>query len=256
MLLILSPAKIQNFDVQNRTEKHTVPLFLDEANYIIEDLRSLPKKQIAELLKTNNEITTTTYDQYYNWSKNHNTKNSKQALFVYAGEVYRGLHAGGFTQSEIDFAQSHLRLLSGLYGVLRPLDLIQPYRFEMSAKLANNKGKDMYAFWAEKVTSAINKAIEESGEPQVLLNLCSNEYFKALNKKELNAPVIHFDFLENRNDTYKPVTIYVKKARGLMTRYVIENRIDKVEDLKAFDLEGYWFNSALSTGNKLVFTRE
>ncbi|MDL2290242.1 peroxide stress protein YaaA [Paludibacteraceae bacterium OttesenSCG-928-F17] len=255
MLLILSPAKIQDFKPNSLTVEYTVPYYMKEADYLVENLRKYSKEQLTELLEVNNDIAKSAYDKFYNWSEKHTPENSKQALFVYAGEVYRGLQAGTFTEKDIAFAQQHLRVFSGLYGVLRPLDLIQPYRFEMNAKLKNNAGKDMYAFWTEKLTEATNIALEESGEPQVLLNLCSNEYFKALDKKKLKAPVIHFEFLDHKNGIYKPITIYMKKARGMMARYIIKNQINSVEDLKGFDSEGYWFNTALSTEDKLVFTR-
>lgn len=255
MLIVLSPAKIQNFTTKSFVKNYTVPAFLEESEYLIHVLRKLSKSQLVEFLNVNTEIAKSAYDKYYNWTKEHNTDNAKQALFVYAGEVYRGLRSDDFTEEDILFAQEHLRLFSALYGVLRPLDIIQPYRLEMNTKLNNEAGKDMYAFWTEKATETINEAIKNSGEPQVLLNLCSNEYYKTLNKKNIKVPVIHFEFLDNKNGVYKPITIYMKKARGLMARYIIKNKIDSIEDLKGFDYEGYWFSPALSTEDKLVFTR-
>jgi len=176
-------------------------------------------------------------------------------VLLFDGEVYRGLNAKSFSAEEMEYAQSHLRLLSGLYGVLRPLDLIQAYRLEVSSKLENPNGKDLYAFWQEKVTKSILKSLKVSGEPQVILNLASSEYIKTLNVKKYRIKVIDIEFYEYKNDQLKQIVIYTKKARGLMARYVIQNKIDNLEDLKGFSDEGYWFSPQMSNETKLVFTR-
>lgn len=255
MLIILSPAKIQNFDPQDVTNNYTLPLFVNEASELVNELRSYPSETLSGLLDTNPQIAANAAYRYKNWSNKHTSKNAKQAMLAYNGEVYRGLNAASFSAGEINYAQNHLRIISGLYGVLRPLDLIEPYRLEMKTKLENSMGKDLYAFWKEKITSNIKQAIIDSDNPPVLLNLASNEFFKAIDKKKLNIPVVHFDFLENRNGVYKSIVIYTKKARGLMARYIIKNQINQLEDLKQFGTEDYWYNEDRSTENRLVFCR-
>lgn len=255
MLIILSPAKIQNFQPQTVIDKYTLPDFTKEANDLVDVLRPFSAKQLEKVLHVNSDIARRASDSYYNWSEARVPENAKQAVLVYNGEVYRGLDAKTLSAADLEYTQNHLRIISGLYGVLRPLDLIQSYRLEMNTKLKNSKGNDLYAYWKDTITKTISEAIKQSGEPKVLLNLASNEYAKAVQFKNLGVEIINFDFWENRNGEYKPITIYTKKARGLMTRYIIKNRIENVDDLKGFDSEGYWYNAGLSSGNDLVFTR-
>lgn len=255
MLIILSPAKIQNFKHQHITGNYTMPEFINEAHTLIKELRSYPSEDLTGLLETNPQITANAFYHYQNWTDEHTPDNAKQAMFAYNGEVYRGLNATSFSAADIEYAQKHLRMISGLYGVLRPLDLIEPYRLEMKTRLDNPEGKDLYAFWKQKITAAIKQAIMDSGKPPVLLNLASHEYFNVIGKKEFNLPVIHFDFLENKHGVYKSITIYTKKARGLMARYIIQHRIERLEDLREFAAEDYWCNEELSSDNKLVFCR-
>lgn len=255
MLMILSPAKIQNFNPQSITSDYTLPVFMNEADELIKELRSYSSEELSGLLETNHEITTKAVFSYSNWTPRLTLKNGKQAMYVYNGEVYRGLNAASFSAKEIEYAQKHLRIISGLYGVLRPLDLIEPYRLEMKTQLGNSKGKDLYAFWKAKITTNIKQAIVDSDSPPVLLNLASNEFFKAIDKKMLNIPVVHFDFLENRHGVYKSIVIYTKKARGLMARYIIQNQINQLKDLQQFDAADYWYNEDLSSEYKLVFCR-
>ena len=255
MLLLLSPAKIQNFIPQQFVTEYTLPKFLDSAELLVNKIKQLSQSELAELLEINSNLAQLNADRHFNWQLPFTPDNAKQTVFVFNGEVFHGLDAAGFTQDEFTYLQSHLRILSGLYGVLRPLDLIQPYRLDVSTKLKTDAGNNLYAFWGSRITQAINEAIVASGGPQVLLNLASGEYFKSINRRQLKAEVIDFDFLESKNDTYKPIVIYIKKARGMMVRYVIENRIESVEDLKGFNAGGYWYNSRLSTEKKLVFTR-
>ena len=255
MLLLLSPAKIQNFVPQPYIAEYTMPEFLDAAQILVDRINQLSRSELAELLEINSNLAKLNADRHFNWQLPFTPKNAKQTVFVFNGEVFHGLDAGSFTQNEFTYLQSHLRILSGLYGVLRPLDLIQPYRLDVSTKLKTNKGNNLYSFWGNQITLSLNEAIKASGGPQVLLNLSSGEYFKSINRKKLLAQVIDFDFLENKNDSYKPIVMYIKKARGMMVRYVIQNRIENVEDLKGFNEDGYWFNSGLSTEKKLVFTR-
>jgi cytoplasmic iron level regulating protein YaaA (DUF328/UPF0246 family) len=255
MILLLSPAKIQNFAPQQYVNDHTLPEFLDSAEILVNKIKKLSRAELAEILDINSNLAQLNADRHFNWQVPFTTKNAKQTVFVFNGEVFRGLDAASFTPDDFTYLQSHLRILSGLYGVLRPLDLIQPYRLDVSTKLDTGAGKSMYSFWGSLITGALNQAIKESKGPQVLLNLASGEYFKTINRKKLQAEVIDFDFLENKNGAYKPIVVYIKKARGMMVRYVIQNRIENVDDLKGFNEDGYWFNSGLSTEKKLVFTR-
>jgi cytoplasmic iron level regulating protein YaaA (DUF328/UPF0246 family) len=232
-----------------------MPEFLNEAELLVKKIKHLSRTELAELLDINSNLAKLNADRHFNWHVPFTTQNAKQAVFVFNGEVFRGLNPGSFTQDDFGYLQSHLRILSGLYGTLRPFDLIQPYRLDVSTRLGTGKGKNLYSFWESKITKALNEAVKNSGGPQVLLNLASGEYFKCINRRKLLAEVIDFDFLENKNNSYKPVVVYIKKARGMMVRYVIKNRIENVDDLKGFNEDGYWFNPGLSTEKKLVFTR-
>ena len=255
MLLLLSPAKIQNFTPQHYVKDYTIPEFLTAAEILVDKIKQLSRTELAELLDINSNLAKLNADRHFNWQVPFTTKNAKQTVFVFNGEVFHGLDAKSFSPDDFIYLQSHLRILSGLYGSLRPLDLIQPYRLDVSTKLKTEEGNNLYAFWRNRITQALNESLLASGGPQVLLNLASGEYFKSINRRKLKAEVIDFDFLENKNDTYKPIVMYIKKARGMMVRYVIQNRIENVEDLKGFNADGYWFNSRLSSEKKLVFTR-
>jgi len=255
MLLLLSPAKIQNFTPQNYVKDYTLPEFLEEAEMLVHKIKQLSRTELAELLDINSNLAKLNADRHFNWQVPFTTSNAKQTVFVFNGEVFHGLDAKSLSPEDIDYLQSHLRILSGLYGSLRPLDLIQPYRLDVSTNLKTDKGNNLYAFWKNRITQTLNESLVASGGPQVLLNLASGEYIKSINRSKLKAEIIDFDFLENKNDTYRPIVVYIKKARGMMVRYVIQNRIENVEDLKGFNADGYWYNSRLSTEKKLVFTR-
>lgn len=193
--------------------------------------------------------------RYGSWTAEFTPDNAKQALLAFKGDVYTGLNVDDFTDDDLLFAQQHLRMLSGLYGLLRPLDLMQPYRLEMGTKLVNPRGKDLYAFWGERISDWLNEALREQGD-DVLLNLASNEYFSSVKRKALNARVIDVDFKDMKNGQYKIISFYAKKARGLMARWVIKERIAKPEQLSAFDYEGYRFSADNSSANHLVFLRD
>ncbi len=255
MVILLSPAKIMNFKPENLISEFTLPQYLKEAGQLIELLRNLNKEELSRLLDINSNLTNLNFDRIFNWHSPFSLNNAKQAVFVFDGEVYRGLNAKSFTTEEFDYAQNHLRLLSGLYGILRPLDLIQPYRLEVSSKLKNANGNDLYDFWRKKITKSILKAIEISGKPDVILNLASSEYIKSIDLKNKKIKVIDVEFYEYKNDQLKQIVIYTKKARGLMARFVIQNQIEDIEDLKGFSDEGYWYSPQMSNGKKLVFTR-
>jgi len=255
MILLLSPAKIQNFTPQSYITDFTMPEFLDDAEKLVHKIKELSRTELADLLEINSNLAQLNADRHFNWQIPFTPRNAKQTVFVFNGEVFHGLDAKSFSPAEFKYLQKHLRILSGLYGVLRPLDLIQPYRLDVSTRLKTDAGNNLYAFWGNRITHSINKALKESGGSQVLLNLASGEYFKSIKRNQLEAEVIDFEFLENKNDTYRPIVMYIKKARGMMVRYVIENRIEDVEDLKGFNADGYWYNPGLSTDKKLVFTR-
>lgn len=255
MIILLSPAKIQNFNKQVVTSKYSIPQFLKEASELVELMRQLSQQEITRLLEINVQLTHLNLDRYIRWQLPFTPDNAKQAVFVFDGEVYRGLDASTLSPEETDYMQQHLRLFSGLYGVLKPLDLMQPYRLDVSSKLHNHTGKDLYPFWKKKVTESIANDLKASGEPPLLLNLASSEYAKVIDLKNSKMRMISVEFFEYQDDKLKQIVVYTKKARGMMTRYVIQNRIDNEEDLKGFHDGGYWFNEQLSSKDKLVFVR-
>ena len=257
MLTIISPAKIQNFNPQNTISDYTLPVFLKEANMLAKQLGSYSISELASLLHINSKIAEENANRYFHWKTPFTPENSKQAIFTYNGEVYRGLDAATLNNEEILYLQNHLRILSGLYGVLKPLDLIQPYRLDVKDRLTTEKGDNLYSFWKKRVTDETAKALKKSDNPNVLLNLASAEYTRMLDIKQLKVRIIDFDFLQYNpdSDTFKPITIYLKRARGLMVRFVAQNRITDPEDLKAFSADGYWYSERFSTENKMVFVQ-
>lgn len=255
MLILLSPAKIQNFKPLAVTEFYSQPEFSNEARQLIRLIKKLSAGELAGLLNINSHLTQLNIDRYFNWHLPFTTENAKQAVLTFDGEVFRGLDAKSFTGSDFEYAQSHLRILSGLYGILRPLDLIQPYRLEVSSALKNPKGNNLYAFWRKNVTSSVINTIKTSDNNNIILNLASSEYFKTLDLKRIPTKVIDVEFYEYKNDKFQQIIIYTKKARGLMARYVIKNRIEDAEELKGFSSEGYWFSPQQSNDSKFVFIR-
>lgn len=255
MLILLSPSKIQSFTPHKPVGVYSQPEFAKEAESLVHQIRRLSVIALSKLLAINLNLAHLNAERFSNWHLPLSPENAKEAVFVFTGEVFHGLDPKSLKPEDYNYLQSHLRILSGLYGILRPLDLIQPYRLEISTKLKTDLGKDLYAFWGDRITLIINKVLVASGKPEILLNLTSAEYFKCVNRKILHARVIDVEFLEYKNGVYKPIVIYIKKARGMMTRYVVENRIEDPEDLKGFAAAGYWFNPDLSDENKFVFTR-
>ena len=255
MLMVISPAKTLDYDTPPATERFTQPQHLDQAQELITILRDFSPQQIGQLMKLSDKLAALNVARYGSWTPRFTPENAKQALLAFKGDVYTGLSAEDFSEEDFDFAQRHLRMLSGLYGLLRPLDLMQPYRLEMGTKLQNPRGKDLYAFWGERISHWLNEALAEQGD-DVLLNLASNEYFGAVKRKTLNARVINVDFKDLKNGQYKIISFYAKKARGLMARYVIRERIDNPEQLKAFDSEGYRYSPEESSVDHLVFLRD
>lgn len=255
MLVILSPAKIQNFKTLEEIKLFTQPEFTAEASYLVDLMRELKPIEIGKLMAINNQLTHLNFDRFIQWHLPFTLENSKQAALAFDGEVYRGLNARTMTEDEMHYAQNHLRLLSGLYGILKPFDLMQPYRLEVSSKLENYAGHDLYPFWKEKVTDRIKQDLLQSGKPEVILNLSSSEYSKLIDVKKAKIRMINVEFLEYQEDRFKQIVVYTKKARGMMARFVIQHRIDDEEDLKGFNEMGYWFHPELSKKDKLVFVR-
>lgn len=254
MLITISPAKTLDFESPLATTHFTQPELLKYSQQLIEECRKLSSSDIASLMKISDKLAGLNAARFGEWQPNFTPENARQAILAFKGDVYTGMQAELFSEDDFQFAQQHLRMLSGLYGVLRPLDLMQPYRLEMGIKLKNNKGSDLYQFWGNIITETLNKALEEQGD-NVLINLASDEYFKSVNPKKLNAEIIKPVFLDEKNGKYKVISFYAKKARGLMSRFIIQEKLTNKVQLKEFDLEGYQFNSAESEGNTLVFKR-
>ncbi|PKM31340.1 MAG: peroxide stress protein YaaA [Gammaproteobacteria bacterium HGW-Gammaproteobacteria-11] len=255
MLMVISPAKTLDYDTPAVIDTHTKPRFLQHSAELIAVLREKSPQDIAELMSLSDKLASLNVARFGSWSDKVSKKNSKQALLAFKGDVYTGLNAEDFSEADFAFAQKHLRMLSGLYGLLRPLDLMQPYRLEMGTKLPTARGKDLYAFWGEQISQWLNKDLADQDDG-VLLNLASQEYFSAVKPKALKARVIDTVFKDQKNGQYKIISFYAKKARGLMARWVIKERITDPEKLKDFDLDGYYYDPTSSSADKLVFLRE
>ena len=249
MLAIISPSKTQDFsqcdiDIFSQTRQ------IESSNELIGILKNKSKSQIAKLMSISEKLSELNFDRFQNFQLPFTLKNAKQAILAFKGDVYNGINAPELSHEDLEFAQGKVRMLSGLYGVIRPLDLIQPYRLEMGTKLSNAKGGDLYDYWGSDISSVLNE-----DEPDLIVNLASNEYSKAIDKKTLNADILDIVFKEKKGDTYKVIGIYAKRARGLMVNYIIRNRLDKPEDLKDFTDEGYRFDKSLSSDSSWVFLR-
>lgn len=255
MLIVVSPAKTLDYESPLATEKFTQPELIEYSKELIDVCRKLTPADVASLMKVSDKIADLNVGRFQEWSETFTTENSRQAILAFKGDVYTGLEAETLSDVDFEYAQKHLRMLSGLYGLLKPLDLMQPYRLEMGTKLANDKGSNLYQFWGNVITDKLNEAIAEQGD-NVLINLASNEYFKAVKPKNLDAQVITPIFKDCKNGQYKVISFYAKKARGMMARYIIENRIESVVDLTKFDTAGYYFVEEESTPTDLVFKRE
>ena len=255
MLMVISPAKTLDYETPPATARFTQPQYLDHSQELIEQLRELSPQQIGELMHLSDKLSGLNAARFGSWTPAFTPENAKQALLAFKGDVYTGLNAVDFNEADFDYAQNHLRMLSGLYGVLRPLDLMQPYRLEMGTKLANARGKDLYAFWGTQISEWLNQALAEQGD-DVLLNLASNEYFSAVKKSALNARIINTEFKDLKNGQHKIISFYAKKARGMMSRFVIKERINNPEHLKQFDAQGYRFSAEQSKPDLLVFLRD
>ena len=255
MLLVLSPAKTLDYDSAPVTERYSLPEHLEQAAELINVLRELTPAQVSELMHLSDKLAGLNVARYASWHRDFTPQNAKQALLAFKGDVYTGMQAEDFSSEDFAFAQQHLRILSGLYGLLRPLDLMQPYRLEMGTRLANARGKDLYAFWGERISQWLNQALQAQGD-DILINLASNEYFSAIKRQALQARVIDTEFRDLKNGQYKIISFYAKKARGLMARYIIQQRLQHPEQLQAFDLQGYYYSASHSSADKLVFLRD
>ena len=255
MFFVLSPAKNLNEKDPSPVSSFTLPDLLPEAEILMQELRQLAPQQIAELMHVSDKIALLNAERNAAWHTPFTPENAKQAVFMFNGDVYEGIAADTLKPEQIDYLQQHVRLLSGLYGVLRPLDLMQPYRLEMGTAFANSRGKNLYEFWGDKITDLLNQTLKQAGS-DVLINLASQEYFKSVNTKKLNARLITPIFKDEKNGKYKIISFYAKRARGLMVRYAAEHSITEPEMLKNFDYEGYSFNEAASNEAEWVFMRE
>lgn len=255
MLTVISPAKSLDFETSPSTQEATQPEYLDASQQLIDILKDYSPQELSELMKISDSLASLNAARYQQWQPPFDLDNAKQAAFAFTGDVYSGLDANSLDDHALNFGQEHLRILSGLYGLLKPLDLIQAYRLEMGTRLSNPKGKDLYEFWKTQITNDLQKTLNQQTS-RVLINLASQEYFKAVDRKALDAEVITPVFKDWKNGQFKIISFYAKKARGLMARYLLEKQIDEPEGLKDFDYQGYGYNPAMSEGNTWVFTRK
>jgi hypothetical protein len=255
MIHLISPAKSLDFETPAKTSTSSSYVFKKESAQIMEELKKTSRKKLMDLMSISENLAELNFKRNQDWNINLLDKAvAKQAILAFTGDVYTGMNPSSFSESEFEYAQHHLLILSGLYGLLRPLDMILPYRLEMGTSLSVNSSKNLYDYWKDKIASEINLHLKSHKE-KVVINLASNEYFKAVNQNALSADVITPEFKDEKNGKLKIISFYAKKARGMMSNYIIKNKIEKVEDLKGFDYEGYNYSVDLSTNSKLVFTR-
>ena len=252
MKIIISPAKSLDFETKAPTSLLTQPRFLEQSEKLNKKLKTFSKKNISELMKISDALSALNYDRNQMWKLPFSPENAKQAIYSFTGEVFRGIDIHTLEAEKIPVLQDRLRILSGLYGILKPLDLIQPYRLEMGTKLPVGKTKNLYKFWDDTVAKSLNDELKDG---ELLVNLASTEYFKVLPKKVLKVPMITPVFKDFKNGEYKTVMTFAKKARGLMVRYIIDNNIKTIDGLKNFNKESYRFSEEMSTENELLFTR-
>lgn len=253
MKIVVSPAKTLDYESKLPTTRGTQPYFLETTSTINRKLARMSKKEISELMDISDKLADLNYSRYQEFSEEHNKDNSRPAAYAFAGDVYTGLEAYTIPTNKIDFLQNTLRILSGYYGILRPLDLIQPYRLEMGTSLAVGRKKNLYELWQEKLTTFLNNELEED---ELFVNLASQEYFKAINVEKLKVPVVTPVFKDFKNGKLKIISFFAKKARGSMVRYIVDTEAETIEDLKGFDYDGYRFSAEETEDkNELVFTR-
>ena len=252
MKIIISPAKSLDFESKVSTSLHSRPQFLDDSVKLNKKLKTLSRKKIADFMSISKELAELNYERNQNWNLPFTPDNSKQAIYAFTGEVFRGIDVNSLETDKIPLLQDRLRILSGLYGLLKPLDLIQPYRLEMGKKLKVGRAENLYKFCGDKIADALNDELEDAN---FLINLASSEYFKVINQKVLKVPMITPVFKDFKNGQYKTIMTFAKKARGLMVRYIIDNNITTIDALKKINIEGYRFDENISTETEIVFTR-
>ncbi len=252
MKIVISPAKSLNFEKELPTQKHSEASFLKEARQVHKVLKQKKPAELSELMHISDKLADLNWQRNQDWKTPFTTENARPAIFTFDGDVYTGLDAYSIPIEKLDVLQDRLRILSGLYGLLKPLDLIQAYRLEMGTKLPIGESKNLYEFWKKTITSALNKELQKQ---ELFINLASTEYFSAIDVKALKVPVITPEFKDYKNGKLKIISFFAKKARGLMVRYIIDTNAQTVDDLKGFNYEGYQFDANLSKGNHLVFTR-
>lgn len=254
MLAILSPAKTLDYQTPLTTDKSSAAEFNGESKELIATLRKFAPADIASLMKISDKLAELNHRRYAEWQPKPSDDSARPAVFAFKGDVYQGLDAGSMSARDINFAQKHLRVLSGLYGLLRPLDLMQPYRLEMGTRLATRRGSNLYEFWGDKVTDHINKALAEQPS-KILVNLASNEYYNVVQPERIEGRILNINFKELRDGKYRFVSFSAKKARGLMARYMVDQRITQASKLRQFNVDSYAFNDALSDDDNWIFTR-
>ena len=252
MKIVISPAKSLNFEKALPTARFSEPKFLKEATTIQKTLKKIKPKQLMELMAISDKLAELNWQRNQDWETPFTTENARPAVYAFDGDVYQGLDVYTLPEARLDGLQDKLRILSGLYGLLQPLDLMQPYRLEMGTSLPIGKNKNLYEFWKKTITKQLNDELQKD---ELFINLASNEYFSALDSKALKVPVITPEFKDYKDGKLKMISFFAKKARGLMVRYIIDTNAETIDDLKAFNYEGYAFDANLSSGNKLVFTR-
>lgn len=253
MIVIISPAKTQDFSDQEHTTLFSEPVFLKESLKLVKELKKQSPGQIASLMSVSDKIAELNHDRFSSFKTPFTTDNAKQALLAFKGDVYTDIDVDNYTKEDFEFAQQHLRILSGLYGLLKPLDLIQPYRLEMKIKLSNPRGKDLYEFWGDRITKELNTILDKPNP--MLVNLASVEYFKAINMKLFKGKIITPIFKDHKNGEYKIIAFYAKRARGMMTDFIIKNKIKNPETLKTFQSAGHEYSEPLSNDQEWVFIR-
>ncbi len=254
MLITLSPSKGQDFETPALSKTYSKPGALKDSELLIKELRKIRPQDIQQLMSVSENIAKLNSDRYKSFKTPFTPKNAKQAIFAFKGDVYSGIDIEKYSDADLEYAQNHLRILSGLYGCLRPLDLIQPYRLEMKTKLHNARGENLYQFWGDRITDELNKVLEIQKQP-VLVNLASNEYFKSVKPKQLKGRLLNINFKETKDGKTRVVAIFAKRARGMMTDYILRNRIEKPEDIKKFKQGGYRFRKELSDEKQWTFER-
>ena len=254
MLITISPSKGQDFETPAPVKEFSIPDSLEDALILNKEARKLDIEDVRELMTVSENIAKLNVDRFNSFSTPFTLENAKQALFAFKGDVYSGISAVQFSEEDIHYSQKHLRMLSGLYGALKPLDLIQPYRLEMKTKLKNPRGDNLYQFWGDRITENINKSLESHKE-KTLINLASNEYFKSVKPKLLKGRLLSINFKETKDEKTRVIAIFAKRARGMMTDYIIRNRIENSEDIKKFNVAGYKYSKDLSDDKQWTFVR-